>query len=149
MNKGYGGGGGPRAVDAYEPSAQDIQIIMTGDLAVSAERTVQCSDRFGRALKERGLKASQIRNIFGAVRRIEMNWRDDTSAEEQKAAYRELLLLQPKLGYQSERVKAVKPLANVLTAAIQQVQGDRDRFQRFVDFFEAILAYHKAAGGAD
>jgi len=147
-NRGYGGGGG-RADDGYKPSQQDIQVIMTGDLAVSAERTVACSDQFGRALKERGLKASQVRNVFGAVRRIEMNWREDASAEEQKAAYRELLLLQPKLGYQSERVKAVKPLADVLVTAIQQVEGKRDRFQRFVDFFEAILAYHKAAGGQD
>ncbi|MEW6578008.1 MAG: type III-A CRISPR-associated protein Csm2 [Chloroflexota bacterium] len=27
------------------------------------------------------------------------------------------------------------------------MQGDRQNFQRFVDFFEAILAYHRSAGG--
>ncbi|HEX9000884.1 MAG TPA: type III-A CRISPR-associated protein Csm2, partial [Blastocatellia bacterium] len=27
------------------------------------------------------------------------------------------------------------------------VGEDKEKFERFVDFFEAILAYHKAAGG--
>ena len=35
----------------------------------------------------------------------------------------------------------------MLTWAINEVGENADHFARFVDFFEAILAYHKAAGG--
>jgi CRISPR/Cas system CSM-associated protein Csm2 small subunit len=47
----------------------------------------------------------------------------------------------------------VKPLADVLSNAIDLVAADKDaavqakRFGYFVDLFEAILAYHTAAGG--
>jgi CRISPR-associated protein Csm2 len=60
---------------------------------------------------------------------------------------RRLLLLQPKLEYQARRQKEVKGLKDVLILAIEQVKGNRERFVRFVEFFEAILAYHVAAGG--
>ena len=87
---------------------------------------------------------SQIRNIFGTVRQIQMNW----TGEVQKAAsYRRLLMLKPKIKYQAARTREVKPLADVLDKAIDYVGDDRVRFGRFVDFFEAILAYHTAFGG--
>ena len=60
---------------------------------------------------------------------------------------RELLLLKPKLAYQAAREEKVKPLADVLEVAIDQVDGRRERFQRFVELFEAILAYHTTYGG--
>ena len=97
----------------------------------------------GEALSD-SLTKSQIRNIFGTVRQIEMNWTGD---EEKAASYRQLLMLKPKLQYQAARTREVKPLADVLDNAIDHVGDDRVRFGRFVDFFEAILAYHTAEGG--
>jgi CRISPR/Cas system CSM-associated protein Csm2 small subunit len=35
----------------------------------------------------------------------------------------------------------------VLSHAIDAVDSDASKFSRFADLFEAILAYHKAAGG--
>jgi CRISPR-associated protein Csm2 len=87
------------------------------------------------------------------VRRIEMTWpeepQDETEEQEAEQARRELLLLKPKMAYQAkrERGRGVQTLVNVLTEAIDLVEGDRQRFQHFVDFFEATLAYHKAHGG--
>jgi len=46
-----------------------------------------------------------------------------------------------------ERGQAVGQLVSVLSPAIDLVGDDRERFERFVEFFEAILAYHKAHGG--
>ena len=62
---------------------------------------------------------------------------------------RELILLKAKMAYQGYRTSEVKGLVDVLTDSIDLVGENRDHFQRFVDFFEAILAYHKAAGGKD
>jgi CRISPR-associated protein Csm2 len=123
-------------------------IIVKGD----AEATVQEAEALGKDLA-RKLSTSQIRNIFGTVRRIEMTWPDEPKNEdEEKAAAqakRELLLLKPKMAYQAkrERGRGVQTLVDVLTGAIDLVEGDRQRFQHFVDFFEATLAYHKAHGG--
>jgi CRISPR-associated protein Csm2 len=127
----------------------DLQaIIVKGD----AQVTVEQARALGESLA-RQLTTSQIRNIFGTVRRIEMNWPEEArnDAEQQRAAraQRELLLLKPKMAYQAkrERGRGVAMLTDVLSDAIDLVGDERQNFQHFVDFFEAILAYHKAYGG--
>jgi CRISPR-associated protein Csm2 len=125
-------------------SLEDLQaIIVEGNTSLLIERTRE----IGRALKDADLSMAQIRGIFGTVRRIEMRWTEQASEETQQWAMRQLLLLEPKLEYQARRQAQVRGLKDVLIPAIQQVQGDRKRFGRFVEFFEAILAYHVAAGG--
>ncbi len=123
-------------------------IIEDGD----AQKTVQEAETLGRELS-RQLSTNQIRNIFGTVRRIEMNWpgapSDEAGRKAAAQAYRELQLLKPKMAYQAKREggRGVSTLVDVLRSAIDLVGDDRQRFQHFVDFFEAILAYHKAHGG--
>ena len=97
----------------------------------------------------RQLTTSQIRGIFGSVRRIELDWQDQANNDRLKRAQREFALLQPRMAYQSrrERGRGVEELSNVLTPAMRLVGKDYGRFRNFVDFFEAILAYHKAEGG--
>lgn len=128
------------------------KIVVQGD----TQLLVSEAKAFGRQLaKKDRLETSQIRNIFGTVRQIEMNWPRQKATEQQnRDALRQLLLLKPKMAYQASRKQSVKALQMVLNEAINKVsEGDeekaRDRFQNFVDFFEAILAYHKAFGGKD
>jgi len=117
-----------------------IRTIITTD---KPKLLVDQAEQIGKALSE-SLTKSQIRNIFGTVRQIQMNW----TGEAQKAAsYRQLLMLKPKIQYQAARTREVEPLADVLDKAIDHVGDDQVRFGRFVDFFEAILAYHTAFGG--
>ena len=117
-----------------------IRTIITQD---QPKLLVDQAEQIGRALSGT-LTKSQIRNIFGTVRQIQMNW----TGEAQKAtSYRQLLMLKPKINYQAARTREVKPLADVLDKAIDYVEDSRVRFGRFVDFFEAILAYHTAEGG--
>jgi CRISPR-associated protein Csm2 len=61
----------------------------------------------------------------------------------------EFMLLKPKLAYAAARADedGAHQLSAVLTWAIDEVGSDKAKFARFVDFFEAVLAYHKAAGG--
>lgn len=117
-----------------------IRRIITHD---EPKLLVDQAKEIGKALSK-SLTKSQIRNIFGTVRQIQMNW----TGEAQKAAsYRQLLMLKPKIQYQAARTKEVEPLADVLDKGIDHVGNDQVRFGRFVDFFEAILAYHTAYGG--
>ena len=117
------------------------QIIIKGD----AKKLVEVAERLGQDFatnSTNSLSTSQIRNVFGEVKRLQMEGQFD-----QQAA-RKLVLLKPKLAYQAGRHHGkVKDFANVLSKAIDRVGSDAQRFEHFVDFFEAILAYHRAHGG--
>lgn len=132
------------------------KIIALGDV----DLLVQTAQDLGTSIA-RQLSTNQVRNIFGEVRRIEALWppfREEWSDEDRKNAqdaYRRAVLLRPKLAYQArkERGQGIEMLQAALEPClevIQSAQSDKDRklyFDHFVDFFEAILAYHKAAGG--
>ncbi len=112
------------------------RIILEGDYQALVEE----AERIGQELVKQELSPSQIRNVFGEVRRLQMRF--DANR---------LRMLKPKLAYMGARAgKGGKRLQDVLSAAVDAVfsgnPSDRkmleDRFQRMVDFFEAILAYH-------
>ena len=121
------------------------RIIADGD----AEVLVTQAKEFGGAAQRDGLTKSQIRSVFGTVRQIQGSWEKNTARDN----LRKVLLLKPRLAYQGARQSKVRPLADVLSAAIDLVaeakteEEQRKRFGYFVDLFEAILAYHTAAGG--
>ena len=111
---------------------------------------VRFADQQAQILVKRNLTRSQIRNIFAEVRKIEALWKADP-----QRARRRLEMLKPKLAYQAKRHQSrdrdpVSPLARILTEAIDYVKAeDEASFRRFVELFEAILAYHRAHGGRD
>jgi CRISPR-associated protein Csm2 len=118
-----------------------------------AQALVKKADSLGQELKNNGLTTSQIRALFGEVRQIQAQW----SIESQRGqARRRLTLLKPKMRYRArkERGRAVEMLVIVLEAALDTVIAEQDEvkqtayFQHFVEYFEAILAYHKAYGGS-
>jgi len=117
------------------------------------ETLVKRADELGKDLTNARLTTSQIRALFGEVRQIEAQW--GMSADQRQRAQRRLVLLKPKMAYRArkERGKGVQELIDVLDPAVDLVIKEPDikkqdgHFQRFVEFFEAILAYHKAYGG--
>lgn len=133
------------------PTLDNIPIETIVTDSQSAELLVKAAEEIGRSLAKPAhgaqLSTSQIRAIFGEVRRIEGKWKG--TEQERNLAKRQLILLKPKMAYRAEKEKtpSVKNLVNVLDKAIDVVDGDDKNFTRFVDFFEAILAYHKANGG--
>lgn len=113
----------------------DVRVIAEG-----GEILVKEAEQLGKHLA-RNLTTSQIRNIYGAVKKMQLKGKPDTH---------KLLMLKPKLAYAAKRHgEGVDTLKEVLTQAIDHVGDDQQKFNRFVDFFEAILAYHKDAGGRD
>ena len=145
-------------------SAEMRKIIVDGD----AEVLINCAERIGSKLKEMNLATHQIRGVLGDIHMIEMTW--PSSAAE---AQRELRLLKPKLAYQSKKVKEtldgqdvfpVEELREVICRVIDIVleqpdepeagekanAGETERhnsFRRLLNFFEAIVAYHRYHGG--
>lgn len=129
----------------------DLRMIITDPN--SAELLVKSADKLGQELKGMKLTTSQIRALFGEVRQIEAEW--GMGEEARRRALRRLILLKPKMAYRArrERGRGVQELINVLQPALDEVVREKDtqkqdgNFSRFVEFFEAILAYHKAYGG--
>ena len=125
----------------------EIRDIFTAD--PSGSELVAFARQTAVTLVKNNLTRAQIRNIFTEVRKIETQWEGTQQVE----ALRRLNMLKPKLDYQTARSESVKLLRDVLSAAIDQVNqaadtDERDRrFQRFMDLFEAILAYHRSEGG--
>ncbi len=150
------GGGGARtgAPDFQGPPREDLKkIIEQGDVVL----LVEWADKVGHALADKGLSTNQIRNVFGTVRQIQLRW-DKPGSDAEKQAFRDVVLLRPKLAYFAERGKGgergaggMDILQRVLDPALELVgEGNQprlDRFSHFAEFFEAIVAYHKRYDG--
>lgn len=152
MGQGYRDRGNQSTRQAFQPPTDDEirKVIVNGD----PETLVALADRVGERLaRVDHLTTNQIRNVFGTVRQIQMRW--PTNARD---AYREAVLLRPKMAYYAEREKKTKErsegmetLQKTLEPALKLLtdngQPSLERFNRFVDLFEAIVAYHKKYGG--
>ena len=151
---------GPRQGDRrdapeFQPPSDELmdKIIIKGDV----DALVELANDIGKVLKEQNLTTSQMRNVFGTVRQIQMRW----SADEVNS-YRDAMLLRPKLAYFAAREKRAKgsssdgmeTLQKVLEPALKLInkgnaspEEKQKRYNHFVDLFEAIVAYHKKHGG--
>lgn len=98
------------------------------------------------------MTTSQIRNVFGEVKRIQAKAQGAADFQVFKSDF---YLLRPKMAYAEARVLSkaqdsrIKDFRKIMEFTHKEVKDDPKNFQRFVDFFEAILAYHKFYGGRD
>lgn len=112
----------------------------------NAKELVSTAEKLAQAI-QKDVSTSQIRNAYGTVKKLEM------AGELTPQTYRQILLLKPKLAYARGRAEGRKrdsyqKLENDLGEAIDAIDpNDVQTFRRFCQFFEAILAYHKAYGG--
>lgn len=88
------------------------------------------------------LTTSQIRNIFAIAKKMQMRGVD----------WEEFVLLKPKIAYVTRKKNANRGsriLGYILIEAVDAAYKKRDEkyFKNFMDFFEAILAYHVSSGG--
>lgn len=118
------------------------------------EDMIKFAEKCGRYMAPTGrgdqdaLTNSQIRNVFGEIKRIQAG-----TYEKNKAAF---LLLRPKMAYNAGRgIKnngqmkyGIQLFKKVFDKAAVEVKSEKE-YQNFVNLMEAILAYHKAFGGND
>ena len=134
----------------WQPSSRELEaIIKHGD----AELLVSSAQKVGTALSK-SLSTSQLRGVFGTLRRIQMRWQPGASPDHVACEMKELRLLKPRLAYQAGRARqgssvegrGISDLEPVLRDAIDLVTC-REEFRHLVDYLEAIVAYHRFAGG--
>ena len=102
-------------------------------------------DRNGRErnLTINALSTSQIRKFFGEIKRIQADFENSKN---------EIVLLDPKIAYAVGRSKKdgnskIDDFYKQVSPLLREIKEDKKKFKNFVNVVEAIVAYHKAAGG--
>lgn len=101
---------------------------------------VAYAEQAGKDLVAKKLTNTQIRRIYGEVKRIQMGtWEKNRSA---------FYLLKPKVAYAYGRDKSdgMKIFKEIFDEATKSVR-DNKTYDNFCNFMEAILAYHRANSG--
>ncbi len=102
---------------------------------------INYAEAAGKKLKKEEFTTSQIRNIFGEIRRIQSG-----GYTKNKASF---LLLQPKVAYlvgRNNKILGIKIFRDIFEKAAKSV-SDEKSYQNFCNLMEAIVAYHKFNGG--
>jgi len=145
-SSGYNSGSQPSRIPTY---GQEKEVAFTADWIITGitDDCIIFAEGFGDHLKNSGFTTSQIRNVFGEIKRIQMSGFENGRTD--------FLLLKPKMAYAAKRAATpgAADFERVMKLAHEAVKAKTDndiaRFKNFCDFIEAILAYHKAAGGRD
>lgn len=105
---------------------------------------IDFTEKVGTQLESSKLTTSQFRNVYGELKRIQMS-----GYEKHKSDF---LLLQPKVAYAYARAKkdskgeGMDLFKEIFDELAKHVETEKD-YNNFVAIFEALIAYHKAAGG--
>lgn len=125
----------------------DLATISGADLVKAAENQAKQLKR---------VKTHQLRNIFGAIKKIQTSYQQNKESKEQAFASveMELVMLKPKLAYAAGRQREVKnSLYRFMIGAIDSVldapagQAQDKALKNFFFLMESLIAYHKYYGG--
>lgn len=109
---------------------------------------VSRANEIGGELSSRNMTASQIRNFLDQVNRI---WAESRAG---RFDVSDVILLKPQLAYSAGREtnpskkELLKRFADLFSTAADKVRDDKD-FERFKDFTQAVVAYHRYHGGSN
>jgi CRISPR-associated protein Csm2 len=109
------------------------------------------AEEFGKRLKDRNVKRSQFRRVFTHIKKIQTNVEIEKlpkTADIPETILKEILLLKPKMAYTVARHKNLNDFYNVVVEFVNGMKTVTE-FNRFYDFVEATLAYHRYYGGGD
>ncbi|VEP18160.1 Type III-A CRISPR-associated protein Csm2 [Hyella patelloides LEGE 07179] len=114
---------------------------------------VEDTEKFSDHLKKYGLKTNHLRRFLDSLKQLKARLAKTGKIEDIQD---DLYFLQPQLAFAAARKKQemrkgdslnpAQDFCNVVTAGIKKVHSEKD-FYRLVQLVEAIIAYHKAAGG--
>lgn len=152
-----GGHGGQKREQEYRGREENEVIKAIESEPLTPSNLVKWAEGLGRILVDRGLKSAKLRRIYDPVTVLKARLRAIVSkGEEEREKELEnvrasLLFLKPKLRSESRRERGVEPLGLALEAYINRVINSRDikDYENFINFFEAIVGYHKGFGGRD
>lgn len=147
-----GGGGYKNQNAGYSISDDDKKSIKNWiENGVSDQKQVKVAEKLGINIAGGRLTGTQFRNIFNEFRAIQ------TLAKQSNAqkALRGFLMLRPKLAYMQKRNgnKGADILRKALETGMEPIKtaddftGKPSRYDHFMDFAEAVFAFHYSKAG--
>ncbi len=124
--------------DLAKQIAENSNRLLKKETTEDIELFLKLTEKFGEKCSVK-ISTSQIRAIYTRVKRL---------SDKYEVCKKDLNLLRPKLAYQKGRFSDLEPLTKVLDHLIKNVKDDAT-LKGFKEFFEAIIAYHKAYGGRE
>jgi CRISPR-associated protein Csm2 len=125
----------------------DIEIEKIPDY----NHLVKKADIFGKLLKDERVKRSQFRRVFTHIKKIQSNMESkklEKSSPIPPPILKDILLLKPKMAYTAGRHQNLRMFYEVVVKFVNPMKTVEE-FNRFYDFVEATLAYHRFHGGQD
>lgn len=125
---------------AVTNAIQNAVLILDSQKDPDGSKLISTAEDLGKYLARTArMSTSQIRNLFTEVKKL--NFKDS-------GPYK-INILRAKLAYTAGRHREVKDLQRVLDLSLNGVGSDENKYRRFADFFEAVVAYHKKHGGKE
>jgi len=112
---------------------------MSDIYALSEDELVKHGESAGRTAIEKKLTPTQLRRFFSEIKAM------DREYKKTKKVPSKLPLIIPKLAYAKARDLMPDKTYLELKENIQKIGDDPKKFERFVDFFEIMVAYAKLA----
>lgn len=140
QRQGYRGNRGP--VPQARGSELNTQQYADKARAIIAEGDARTLVQLAEALASRGeATRTSVRRLYGEARRI-----DFLLEQDEPRALRRAQLFEPRVYYQFKRNDKLRSVAEALLAMLAEVNkagvsDRRERYQRFTEFFEAVVAY--------
>ena len=128
-----------KSVKEFEKLFDDFKDNKLSEIPL--ENLIDCAESFVRE-KLRQVKTPQIRRFFDAIKNIK-NSVYDNNGELTGPDKAKLLMLRPQLANASAKKFELKDLTAICTKMIKKVD-DKDDFYHFANFFESLVAFHKA-----
>ncbi|MFH0702856.1 MAG: type III-A CRISPR-associated protein Csm2 [bacterium] len=113
-------------------------------------KLVELADSNDKIIKNKGIKANQLRNILEFLIKIKLEYKTDLINQNQKDAEnklkQKLQLLRIRLAYAKGKKSEMQFVKDLIEPLINDVDTYED-FEKLYKFFEGIISYHKYYGG--
>lgn len=102
------------------------------------------AEKVAKSQSFKNLKTTQLRNLFDGIKENERK----LTEKGWNAIEADFYMLRPSLAYAKARELIPEDFLNLMNACMKQVDkgdenGKKENYKRFVQFLEAIVAYHK------
>ncbi|MGB9840565.1 type III-A CRISPR-associated protein Csm2 [Thermovenabulum sp.] len=141
--------GGYRGSQGNQEANSSLDFVMKNiEIAINKEKDkkgdifIQCAEKFGEILKN--VSYSKIRRVYNEAKSISREKFSDETVYKLK-------VLKSLIAYTEGRFPELKKVGfyEVFSRAINEAEKNENNYSRFFDFFQAVIAYHRAKGGRE
>lgn len=122
----------------------DLRNIMTSFRELKSfkeyptEELVSAAERAAKALQ---VNSSNLRKFHGEISKQWENYRTSKEFD-----INQIILMKPLLAYMAGRDRRLRNFSELITAAIEKIKDAKD-FEKFKQFYDSLIAYHRYYGG--